>query len=205
MIIRNNFYVNKLVIFLLVLSLSACSGGFKSKFQYISNENSYLKLSHDWYTYNSTQFLISQGEVEIDPSLVKVVAFVYKADDVKSVLSATNNLMGFNFKGDIPPDYAKENDRNAVITNLTEMLSLGQAKIVRDFSYTKLDGKHSMEEAVMDIPDPNGDLYRISHKTIVDANRKNIYVLILGCTIQCYTNNENIINEINSTWKVSLK
>jgi hypothetical protein len=137
--------------------------------------------------------------------LVKIVAFVYKADDVKSVLSATDNLMGFNFKGDIPPDFAKENDRNAVITNLSEMLSLGQAKIIKDFSYSKLDGKHTVEEAIIDIPDPKGILYRISHKTIVDSNRKNIYVLILGCTIQCYTSNEEIINEINSTWKVSLK
>lgn len=197
--------MNKLFIFLLALSLSACSGTLKPKFQYISNENSYLKLSHDWNTYNSTQFLRSQGEVEIDPSLVKIVAFVYKVDDVKSVLTATDNLMGFNFKGDIPPDFAKENDRNAVITNLSEMLSLGQAKIIKDFSYTKLDGKHTVEEAIIDIPDPKGTLYRISHKTIVDSNRKNIYVLILGCTIQCYTSNEKIINEINSTWKVSLK
>ena len=197
--------MNKLFIFLLALSLSACSGTLKPKFQYISNENSYLKLSHDWNTYNSTQFLSSQGELEIDPSLVKIVAFVYKVDDVKSVLAATDNLMGFNFKGDIPPDFAKENDRNAVITNLSEMLRLGQAKIIKDFSYTKLDGKHSIEEAIIDIPDPKGTLYRVSHKTIVDSNRKNIYVLILGCTIQCYTNNEKIINEINSTWKVSLK
>ena len=73
--------------------------------------------------------------------MVKIVAFVYKVDDVKSVLAATDNLMGFNFKGDIPPDFAKENDRNAVITNLSEMLTLGQAKIIKDFSYTKLDGK----------------------------------------------------------------
>jgi hypothetical protein len=197
--------MKKIIILLLVFSLSACSITPKSKFQYISNENSYLKLSHDWYTYNSTQFLRSQGEIEIDPTLVKIVSFVYKVDDVKSVLNATENLMGFNFKGDIPVDFTKENDKNAVITNLSEMLSLGQAKIIEDFKYSKYDGSHTAEKAVIDIPDANGNTYRISHKTIVDSDRKNIYVLILGCTIQCYNNNIKIINEINSTWKVSIK
>jgi hypothetical protein len=190
-------------IFILILFLSGCSNLPKAENIYINIDNSYIKLSNDFYTYNSKELLSAQGIKDVDPDAVKVIGFVNKTDNINFVLNSSNNLMGLLSKNIINKDVPKENDINVIYSNLSELLKTGDAKIV-DKIINETTDNQIVQRVVLDIFDSNNQPLRILQKTITDIKRENIYVLILGCNPQCFSENDKVISQIENTWKVEL-
>lgn len=200
-ILYNNYIMR--FIFLLVLLLSGCSNLPKVDNLYINVENSYIKLPKDFNTYNSKELLSAQGIKDVDPKSVKVIGFVDKINDIKIVLNSSNSLMGLLSKNIINNNVPKENDINVIYSNISELLKSGDAKIIEGIeSQTK--NKQVVQRVVLDIFDANNKPLRILQKTITDIKRENIYVLLLGCNPQCFSENEKVISQIENTWKVEL-
>lgn len=197
------YSINMRYIIILILFLSGCSNLPKAENIYLNVENSYIKLSNDFYTYDSKELLSAQGIKDVDPDAVKVIGFVNKTDNINFVLNSSNNLMGLLSKNIISKDVPKENDINVIYSNLSELLKTGDAKIV-DKIVNETRDNQIIQRAVLDIFDSNNQPLRILQKTITDIKRENIYVLILGCNPQCFSENDKVISQIENTWKVEL-
>jgi hypothetical protein len=197
------YSINMRYIIILILFLSGCSNLPKAENIYLNVENSYIKLSNDFYTYDSKELLSAQGIKDVDPDAVKVIGFVNKTDNINFVLNSSNNLMGLLSKNIISKDVPKENDINVIYSNLSELLKTGDAKIV-DKIVNETTDNQIIQRAVLDIFDSNNQPLRILQKTITDIKRENIYVLILGCNPQCFSENDKVISQIENTWKVEL-
>ena len=197
------YSINMRYIIILILFLSGCSNLPKAENIYINIDNSYIKLSNDFYTYDSKELLSAQGIKDVDPDAVKVIGFVNKTDNINFVLNSSNNLMGLLSKNIISKDVPKENDINVIYSNLSELLKTGDAKIV-DKIVNETTDNQIIQRAVLDIFDSNNQPLRILQKTITDIKRENIYVLILGCNPQCFSENDKVISQIENTWKVEL-
>jgi hypothetical protein len=197
---KNYIYMKKFLVILIFLSGCSIIPQIESK--YINVENSYLKIPANFSTFSSKELLLAQNSDEIDPESIKIIGFSEK-NIVTSVMKASNNLMGIMLKASIPNDLDSVNDKNVVITNLSELLLSGDAKLIKPF--TKIEKFSGISEnSVIELPDSDGKTLKIFHETITDKNRKNIYVLIIGCSPQCYTRNENNILTLNKTWKVEI-
>ncbi|MEY3311144.1 MAG: hypothetical protein RL348_475, partial [Bacteroidota bacterium] len=90
-----------------------------------------------------------------------------------------------------------------IYSNLSELLKTGDAKIV-DKIINETTDNQIVQRVVLDIFDSNNQPLRILQKTITDIKRENIYVLILGCNPQCFSENDKVISQIENTWKVEL-
>jgi len=188
---------------LIIILLSGCSSLPKAENIYINVENSYLKLSNDFNTYDSKELLQAKGITGVDPASIKAIGFVNKIDDANIVLNSSDHLMGMITKKALSVEDKIENDINVVYENLLDVINSGDAYLIEG-NNRKSVGNKIIERSIVQLVDLNQKPLLILQKTITDANRENIYVLLLGCNPQCFIENEKIISNIENTWKVEI-
>jgi hypothetical protein len=195
--------VRLLTVLSLFVTLTACTGGPRDT--YTQNNGSYLKLPGEWELFTGPEIVLAQNPDAELAQGVQIGGFALGSDDPNVVMSGTEFPAGILLSAAIPEGTAPELDRVVVVSNLDELITAGQAKVVEDFTTFESGDTTIGMRAVFDIPDLDGDLMRLTQLTVTDKERTQIWVLIVGCTPECFESQRALIDKISSTWKVEPK
>lgn len=87
-----------------------------------------------------------------------------------------------------------------IIVDVDEGLESGEV-VLLDASDLELEGLRGRRlEFTVRLED--GGLYAISQTVLVDSGTSSVYVFAIGCEARCYAENEDLIQEIVSSWTV---
>ncbi len=201
MIIRLKALVASLA--LCSVALTAC--GASPSATYTGADGSYLRLPGEWNLFDGKTLLRqSDPEAEVADG-VYLMGFALEADDPSAVLTSNDTLTGMLLSSDIPDGSTPEMDRNVLISNLGQLLALGTAQAVEDFSSFDPGGTAVGERAVIDINDASGEPMRLLQMIVTNEDRSRIWVLAITCTPECFTEQKDLIENIATTWKVDTK
>jgi hypothetical protein len=188
---------------LLLLGLSGCVTGPKDT--YTQNAGSYLRLPGQWQLFTGEEIVRSQDPKAALAEGIDMRGFALGSNDPSVVLNSTDTPAGIILTAAIPEGVTAEMDRGVVITNLNELLSTGGATLVQGFTPTDLGSGTVGERATFDVPDIDGDVMRLTQLTVTDEERTRVWVLIVGCNIECHESQRGLVTEITNTWKVETK
>jgi hypothetical protein len=190
-------------ILLALLAVSACTGGPRDT--YTQNAGSYLRLPGEWELFTGEELVRSQDPEGELADGIEMRGFALDSDDPSVVLNSTDKLGGLLLSTAIPDGVTAEADRSVIITNLSELLATGEARLVEDFISFDAGNGVVGERATFDVPDADGDVMRLTQLTVTDEDRTRVWVLLVGCSTVCHERQSGLVENITTTWKVEPK
>lgn len=200
--------ITRILASLAVLSLSSVvftGCGASPSSTYTGTDGSYVRLPGTWTLFDGDTILrVTDPEASVVEG-VYLAGFAFGTDDPSAVLRGGDKPAGLLLSTDIPEGAEIDADRSIIVSNLNEMLSMGAASFVEDYSsFETVDGLVG-ERSVIDMMDYNGDRMRLLQQMVTDDERTHIWVLAVGCSVTCFEKKEEVIRDIAQNWKVDPK
>jgi hypothetical protein len=196
------------------LLLAACGS---AKWTYVDNgtENTYIRVPHQWKVFN----IVKDGDRPAAfPDTVESVWHIAFDASEKPSLKNTDALDA------LPPDSVDKPVGQLQIFQVTgsfnQELSLTTARssalgidplgvpddvkdLVEIVNYTPIahDGLQG-SRVVYNLHNEGQPWQTVDATTLFDQSRNRFYVLRIGCTSECFKNNQQAISDIASSWKV---
>jgi hypothetical protein len=191
------------------LALSACSG---SGYTYVKNSetNAFFKVPEDWTLYDEEAVLAGQ---DLSPQRAQVQS------------EALRWLMAFDAHPDPSLDHLLDvesghpagfvlvralNDEERDIVSLgllrnfifpvDDLAEQGRAELLEQEDLV-LDGGLHGTRLLFNVQ-PDGDFLTVNQTGLVDPETRLLYVFAIGCEADCYISNEDLIEEVVSSWTV---
>jgi hypothetical protein len=197
-----------------VALLGACGS---DKWTYVDNgtENTYIRVPHEWKVFNINKdgdrpsafpdTVESVWHVAFDasekPSLENTGAL--DALPPASVDKPVGQLQIFQVTGSFNQELSLTTARSSALG----IDPLGVPDEVKDLveivTYTPIahDGLQG-SRVIYNLHNEGEPWQTVDATTLFDQSRNRFYVLRLGCTSECFRNNQQAINEIATSWKV---
>lgn len=197
-----------------LLALSSCGS---AKFDYVDNsaENTYIRVPNEWEV-----FTVEGGGVrpEAFPDSVESVWHVaFDASEKPSLEntaaidalppSSVDQPVGQLQIFDVQGSFNQELSLTTARTTALGLDPLGVPDDIKDLveivSYTPLsqDGMQG-SRVVYNLHNEGEPWQTVDATTLFDQSRNRFYVLRIGCTSECFRENQDDISEIATSWKV---
>jgi hypothetical protein len=191
--------------------VAACSD---SGYHYVKNsdEGVYFKVPNDWKLYDeSTYFkaiLDEPSPTQLDAVLDRDWAAAFDSDPDPSPknLNALDSKHphGFARVSEIGVDehdtFSLEAARN-LVAPVDELIQADAAQILDADEFT-LDGGFRGSHIVVNLGLDKGGFTTLDQTVIVDADTTKVYVLVIGCSDDCYDKNKGEIESLVDSWTV---
>jgi hypothetical protein len=202
---------------LTVLALLALAGCGGAKFSYVDNsaEDTYIRVPNEWEV-----FTVEGGGVrpEAFPDTVESVWHVaFDASEKPSLEntaaidalppSSVDQPVGQLQIFDVQGSFNQELSLTTARTTALGLDPLGVPDDIKDLveivSYTPLaqDGMQG-SRVVYNLHNEGEPWQTVDATTLFDQSRNRFYVLRIGCTSECFRENQDDISEIATSWKV---
>jgi hypothetical protein len=199
---------------LALLTLAGCGG---AKFSYVDNsaEDTYIRVPNEWEV-----FTVEGGGVrpEAFPDTVESVWHVaFDASEKPSLEntaaldalppSSVDQPVGQLQIFDVQGSFNQELSLTTARTTALGLDPLGVPDDIKDLveivSYTPLaqDGMQG-SRVVYNLHNEGEPWQTVDATTLFDQSRNRFYVLRIGCTSECFRENQDDISEIATSWKV---
>ena len=193
-----------------LLFLAACA---ESGFTYVtdSQTNTFFKVPEEWAIYKEDEILASQSET-ISPqreAVARALQYVVAFDGAPN--PSLIHVMAAN--SDHPAGWTKvrvlndqERDtfslasiRNAVLP-VDQLVKRNNAEIISQEDVVRPGGLHG-SRLVFNIKEET-QFVTINQTGLVDPSTRVLYLFVIGCEANCYVDNEEVINEVVSSWTI---
>lgn len=191
-----------------LLSAAACGG---PKYHYVksSAERTYVRVPHDWTLFHEDELVGGLDESDEAKRQYKRLTWSVAFDaaprpSLDHILSVTDHPTGLVQVRTLLPE---ERDRFSLSTLRSVLLEFdpleqqSDVEVVASRDVERPGGLHG-NELLLNVRTPVGKLLKWRQIALVDAAVRKVHVLAISCDADCYADNESVIEDVMSSWKV---
>ncbi len=205
-----------LLLIAVAVALGACGG---SGYQYVKNDefNAYFKLDQDWALFEEREFFSSPA-IELDPlERQRKLATTWVRGFDGSEQPSLANL--FVHATPDPHGVARiqlltEEERESIDVASLRSAHLGfdpvmvnrddpqgPVEVLSEEDVSLEGGQHGVRMTVA-FDTPSGEIAIIDQTALVDSTNRILYLFVIGCSRQCYSEHRDTISEIAGSWTI---
>jgi hypothetical protein len=198
-----------------ILAAAALAGAAcgAPRYHYVksSTERTYVQVPRDWTLYDEDELVTGLEESDEAKDQYKRLTWSVAFDaaprpSLDHILSVTEHPTGLVQVRTLLPE---ERDQFSLSTLRAILLDFdpregGQqsdVEVVASRDIERPGGLHG-NELLINVRTPVGKLLKWRQIALVDGSVRKVHVLAISCDADCYADNEKVINQIMSSWKV---